>query len=372
MKILSTPSSFGINDAFSYHGGSMGNIGYSFFKSLSNHPVQIYATVQSHLLSSQFPNIHFYDTGYDRKKLYNTYKLVKQILSKHKIDLIFSPYFFYGISFTPFREIKNYPFIIGMCELPHHRFSDEVDMIKNKYIRNIGKQLLKPLFLNTLSHCDKLIVVNEGAKKLYLQHIQRSKIEIIPYGVDIDRFQCSPLTLNNNILIVSRLIKRRNIDVLMEALPSVLREYPRTILHIVGGGVQWYNLHKLSKSLNIGKNIIFYGGVTSDKLISLYKNCYLYCSLSEEDGWNQPILEAMSIGRPVISPDALHNSMVTSKTGFKLHYNDCIECASKIKELFGDFKMAQKMGKEGRKEAERNYNWSNIGRKYYEVYKEVI
>lgn len=114
MKILSTPSSFGINDTSSYHGGSMGNIGYSFFKSLSNQPLKIYATVQSHLLSYQFPNIHFYDTGYDYKKLYNTHKIVKQVLSNHKIDLILSPYFFYGISFTPLHEIKNYPFVIGM------------------------------------------------------------------------------------------------------------------------------------------------------------------------------------------------------------------------------------------------------------------
>ena len=371
MNILSTPASFGINDTSSYYGGCMGNIGYSFFKSLSNQPVQIYATIQSHILSHQIPNIHFYDTGYDYKKLYNNYKLARQILSNHKIDLIFSPYFFYGVSFNPlFKAIKDHPFVIGMCETPHKRYSDEVDKVTGKFLTTVGRKLLYPLFIKTLDACDALIAVNEPAKDLYSKHIPRRKIKVIPYGVDMDKFKFTPLQENNhNILVVSRLIKRRRLDILIDAMPYILNEYPNAKLHIVGEGSEAKNF---MTNYGILKRIFFYGNVSGEKLVDLYKNCYVYCSPSKEDGWNQPILEAMSSGRPVICADASHNSMVNNKTGFKLYYNDCIEYATTIKRLFGDFEIAKKMGEESRREVEANHNWNDIGKKYYEVFKGVI
>ncbi|RLE40251.1 hypothetical protein DRJ16_07335 [Candidatus Woesearchaeota archaeon] len=81
----------------------------------------------------------------------------------------------------------------------------------------------------------------------------------------------------------------------------------------------------------------------------------------------------MASGRPVVCTDAPHNSMVINKkTGFLIPYGDVNELAEKIIELFSDREMAEKMGLEGRKEAEEKYNWSEIGRKYYQVYKEVV
>ena len=372
MNILSTPASFGINDFHGYKEGAIANISYGMFKALSEQNLDLFATIQSLRLTKPFPNnIHTYKVGYDKLKIYNSLKQAQKILKQHKIDLITQLYFFHGVGFNPlFKAIKDYPFVIGMCETPHRRYNDEVDKITGEFLTRVGRKLLHPLFIKTLDACDALIAVNEPAKDLYSKHIPHKKIKVIPYGVDMDKFKFTSLQENNhNILVVSRLIKRRRLNILIDALHSVLNEYPDAQLHIVGEGPEEKNF---KTNYGILRRVFFYGNVNEEKLISLYKNCYVYCSPSKEDGWNQSILEAMSTGRPVICADAPHNSMVTQKTGFKLYYNDCIEYAGAIKRLFGDFEIAKKLGEEGRREIEANYNWNNIGKKYYEIFKSII
>ena len=382
MKILITPASVELTDNHNYSKGAIGNISYNLLTSLSKYDIELYILSKGiditkekllpdnlklyQLTKSNFKNPHYIHT----KSFINSIKLSKHFLKNQNISVINQMYFPYGVGFNPLlKSVKDYPFVIGMCELPHKRYNDEIS-ITEKFASKVGRNLLHPLFLKTLDACDALIAVNKSAKDLYSKLIPRKKIKVIPYGVNMNRFQFTPLQENNhNILVVSRLIKRRKLDILIDAMPYILNEYPDTKLHIVGEGTEKKNF---MTNYGILRRVFFYGNVSEEKLVELYKNCCVYCSPSKEDGWNQPILEAMSSGRPVICADAPHNSMVNSKSGFKMHYNDCIEYATAIKRLFGDFDMAEKMGEEGRIEVETNYKWKNIGRKYYDVYKEVM
>ena len=380
MKILITPSTLELSDNHNYSKGAIGNISYNLLISLSKYDIELYVlskgvditkpfsynTIVFELTKSRFKNPHYIHT----KAFLKSITVSKWLLDKKNISVINQMYLPYGVGFNPLlKTIRDYPFVIGMCELPHRRYNDEISIAEN-LISKAGKKILHPLFLKTLDACDVLIAVNKPTKDLYSKLIPSKKIRIIPYGIDTNKFQYTPLQENNhNILVVSRLIKRRKLKILIDAMPSILDEYPNTQLHIVGEGPEVKNLMPPYGSF---QGIFFHGNVNEEKLINLYKNCYVYCSPSKEDGWNQSILEAMATGRPVICSDASHNSMVTNKTGLKMQYNDCIEYAHNIKNLFGDFDMAEKFGEEGRIEVETNYNWNNIGKMYYDVYKEVM
>jgi len=372
LKVLVVPPELGLSDTHNYYGGAISNIAYNLLLSLSKF-AKIYAFVRGYdLVKSPPRNLKLYlfpgrfnqHIGYIRK--------ADKILEQEKISLITQLYFFYGVSFNLFREIKDYPFVIGMCELPHPLLSDEIGSEIKRYAAKIGKKITFPLFKKTLEHCDALIAVNEATKDLYSNLMPRSKIRVIPYGVDLEHFKYSPLPTNHNILAVSRLIKRRSLDYLVEAMPSILREYPDVRLHFVGSGPRREILQRRAKELGVSSKVIFHGNVSANELVNLYRNCYVFCHLSFADGWNQPALEAMASGRPVVCTDAPHNSMVKDKKmGFLIPYGDINILAEKIMKLFGDRGLAEKMGIEGRKEAEEKYNWDEVGRKYYEVYKEV-
>ena len=385
MKILFSPASMEISDTHNYSKGCIAGIFYNLLDSLSKLEVESYILSKGIDIENPLQkNIKLFTLGESRIKnpsyvhskiFLKSLIYTNKILKKEKIDLITQLYFFYGVSFNPMlKTIKNYPFVIGMCELPHPLLDDELEgLSKFRTLKTFGKTVLSPLFKKTIDHCDILIAVNEGAKDLYSQVMPRSKIRVIPYGVDLTHFKQSPHPKSHNILAVSRLIERRGLDYLVEAMPSILKEYPDTKLHFVGNGPRKEILQKKAKDLGIGSNLIFYGNVTADELINHYKNCSVFCHLSSADGWNQPALEAMASGRPVICTDAPHNSMVIDKkTGFLVPFGDYDAVANAILKLFSDDELACKMGAEGRKKAEKDHDWAKIGEKYYNVYREVV
>jgi len=381
MKILITPATLEISDNHSYSKGAIANIAYNLLYSLSKYEIDLYILSKGlditrnlpdnlklfNLTNSRIKNSYYIHT----KAFFRSIKLSKWLLKTQNISVISQMFIPYGVGFNPlFKTIRDYPFIIGMCEIPHPRYDDEIPKIIR--IMRIGRRIIYPLFLKTLDACDTLIAVNKPAAELYAKLIPRRKIKIIPHGIDIDKFKFTPLQRDNyNILTVGRLIKRKRIDVLIDAMPSILGEYPDTKLHIVGEGKQRFELEKIAKEHGISKNIIFYGNVNEKKLISLYENSFVFCSPQEKGGWNQPILEAMATGRPVVCTDAPHNSMViNNKTGLKISLNT-EEWAEKIMDLFADREKSQKMGFIGRKEVEEKYDRDKIGQKYYKVYQEV-
>jgi len=366
IKVLIVPPTLPLDDSHEYFGGAIGNIAYNLLKHLSRF-VEVYAFVSAYSLTKPLPpNLKLIRIEGKFNRIYGYVKKAKELLKNKNISVISQLYFFYGVSFNLLEEIEKYPFVIGMTELPHPQFEDEITI--NPFIAKLGKKMISPLFKRTLEHCDYLIAVNDAVKKLYSKFIPKENIYVIPYGVDTEHFKYSPLPKNRNILVVSRLIQRRNLDYLIEALSMIKAEYPDVKLHFVGEGPRKEILKNKAKKFGVENNVVFHGRVSGKDLPNYYKKCYVYCHLSMSDGWNQTVLEAMASGRPVITTEAPHNSMVTNgKTGYKVTLSPDI-IAEKILRLFDDRNLAEKMGKTGRKVVEKYYNWDVIGKKYYEVY----
>ena len=371
MNVLSTPSAFGINDSYSYDEGSIGIMGYELINSISKNKLHQHILVQNQRIKSPIPHTTLYSTGWGLKKNLNSSITSKKILSRYKIDIITQPYIFYNVGYNPlFKEIKKYPFIISMCELPHPRLPDEINSKLEQHLRKPAKLITKQLFQKTLKSCNKLIAVNEDAKELYSKHIDYSKITVIPYGVNNKIFQFTEPNYNHNLLIVSRLIKRRNIDKLLEAMPTILNQYPDTTLSIIGTGPQLPYLKLQAKTFKLP--ILFYGNVTLPQLKQLYSQSSVYCHLSNADGWNQGALEAMSSGLPVVTTNSPHNSMINNQTGILLNDLYPNNISNAICTLFDDQQFYDKIVHNARQSIETTYNWNNIGKQYYSVYQEVL
>ncbi|RLB03064.1 MAG: hypothetical protein DRG59_12145 [Deltaproteobacteria bacterium] len=372
MKILNI-SRPALDERHNYYGGAMGDIAYSLLRSLTIHKdIEILTFVDSMNLSKLPKNLRILKG--------NSFEDVRRetinVLENENISVV-THFYFHEPEYNPVAEFvkkKGLPFVIGMCELPHPLLKDELSgLLKLPFVRTFGKNFILPKFKKTLEFCDMLIVVNEGAKEYYSHFIKEEKIRIIPYGVDLERFRYTPLPKDHKILMVSRLIKRRGLDYIVEAMPRIVKEFPDAELHFVGEGPRRDILRRRAEELGIGSKLIFHGNVSAGELVELYRNCYIFCHLSFADGWNQPALEAMATGRPVICTDAPHNSMVEDgKTAFLIPFGDVDTLAEKLIYLFENYKLAEEMGMEGRKKAEKEYDWDKIAEAYYAVFKEVI
>lgn len=80
-----------------------------------------------------------------------------------------------------------------------------------------------------------------------------------------------------SICYLGTLTEEQGPDLAIEALPGVLRKYPHATLHIVGGGQKnLERLKRLTRSLNIEANVIFYGFVVKNSdMAKILEKCFL-------------------------------------------------------------------------------------------------
>ena len=366
MRILNL-SLLRLNDSHSYYGGAIGSIGYELLSSLASiNDVEVVSFTQGTDLSHPLPP----SLNLIQASSFNEVEKRMHEFLQNPEETILTHFYFHEPESTPISQVASKldsPFVIGMCELPHYRLSDEVPgILKSPSLRKIGKSIAYlPRFKKTLSHCDRLITVNEAAKEYYSEHVSKDKICTIPYGVNQELFPSTPLPDQNRLLVVSRLIQRRGIDKIIEILPSLLSEISDVHLDIVGNGPQHASLEKQASKLGNSSKVHFHGNVPYEELVRHYQNCSIFCHLSDSDGWNQPALEAMSIGRPVIGIDASHNSMITDgSTGYLIPSDQPNLLLDRLVQLLENKSLCSQMSASSVKSISTNYSLSTVAKQY--------
>ncbi len=374
MRILNL-SLLRLNDSHSYYGGAIGSIGYELLSSLASiDDVNVISFTRGTDLSSSTPSsLNLVQAN----SFSEVKKLIPKYLQKDK-ETILTHFYFHEPEYTPLANLANKlesPFAIGMCELPHYRLRDEVSgPLKSPLIRKIGKSIAyMPRFKKTLSHCDRLITVNGAAKQYYSKYIPSAQIGTIPYGVNQELFQYTPLPKEPRILVVSRLIKRRGIHSIIDALPSIISEIPDAHLDIVGDGPQHIHLEQQASELGISSRVHFHGNVSAEALKQHYQNCSVFCHLSTSDGWNQPALEAMSTGRPVIGMDAPHNSMILDGvTGYLISPTDLNSLSNYLIQILDDENLCSQMGTSAHELISTNHNLATVAKQYLTEFQRLL
>lgn len=211
-----------------------------------------------------------------------------------------------------------------------------------------------------------------------------SEIEIIPHGVDIQRY--TPQISNQVdfkkklgvqgpiILSVQRLHSRKGLNYLIDAIPIVLESIPSTQFIIVGKGPEKINLENKIKELGIENNVKLVGFIMDSDLPKYYANCDIFVLHSIYEAFGIVLLEAMASEKPVIStmvggiPEVVQNE----KSGILVPPKNATALATAIIQLLSDGKRAKEMGQYGRKLTEIQFNWEIIAKKYIEMYFDLI
>ena len=155
-------------------------------------------------------------------------------------------------------------------------------------------------------------VVHAGIKMMLTERlgIKENKITVLPIYVPTSSLQNAPVKDDLHkkypqfdfiILMASRLTKEKNISLALSAMQNVLKEFPNAGLVIVGEGPLHGKLRKLIKELSLEKNV-FIESWQAD-MASYYKTANLFLITSNYEGYGRTIIEALSVGLPVISTD---------------------------------------------------------------------
>ena len=180
---------------------------------------------------------------------------------------------------------------------------------------------------------------------------------------------------NSPIVISTRNLKPvYNLEMLISAIPLVLKEIPEAIFIFAGHGEQRNYLEGLANDLGISDSIRFIGHITHNMLPKYLASSDVFISVSLSDGTPQSLLEAMACGLPAVVSDIPANRLWIEDggNGFLVPIGDHQMLADKISYLLKNRDIREKFGTLNREKAKERAEYENQMSKIETMYKELL
>jgi glycosyltransferase involved in cell wall biosynthesis len=209
---------------------------------------------------------------------------------------------------------------------------------------------------------DRIISVSESTTKALKNKLGRKRgIVTIPNGIDLELIRQTEASPENfDIIFAGRLLRHKNADKVLQALPEVKKAFPHIKFIIIGDGPEKKRLEELSHCLNLESNVRFMGFVEENKLFSYMKSSKLLVLPSSREGFGMVALEARACGLPVLTVDEPHNAacrLVTECGNGVITRLDPASIAQGIKSILANPK------KETEEPDIEKHDWKNVVRK---------
>ncbi|MCB0001811.1 MAG: glycosyltransferase family 4 protein [Anaerolineae bacterium] len=213
-----------------------------------------------------------------------------------------------------------------------------------------------------------------------------AKITVIPNGIDGSRFV--PLRAadlkefraryaqphEQIVFNVGRLVYEKGADLLIEAVPAVLREAPDTKFVIAGKGPLLHRLERRVAELQVESCVTLAGFLDDDDRDRLYvvADCSVFPSRYEPFGI--VALESMAAGTPVIVTDVggLGSVVLQGKTGLKAAPENVADLAEKLTQVLVDHTQATLLADNALGQVEECFSWQVIAALTLRVYASAI
>jgi glycosyltransferase involved in cell wall biosynthesis len=211
----------------------------------------------------------------------------------------------------------------------------------------------------------------------------KTKIRIVPNGVDLQRFKPvqglesikRQIGIDSKlcVLFVGRLIPRKGLPFLIEAAKHIVKEFKETIFVIVGDGPLKNHLLACLEEINLSGNFVFLGDVNENVLPALYNCADVFALPSIQEGQGIALLEAQATAKPVVAFNVggVHEAMVDKETGLLVKPNSR-ELADAILKLLSSWSLREKMGVKGREFVSNNFSWDICAQRMLQVYREAL
>jgi glycosyltransferase involved in cell wall biosynthesis len=211
----------------------------------------------------------------------------------------------------------------------------------------------------------------QEAVKFYC--LPEEKVVTIHNGVDLPSFT-DPQGEDHTILFVGRLTWRKGVKYLIDAMPHVLSEYPDTKLLLVGDGDQRTPLQKQIEKLRIENSVLFLGNISTEKLYSLYCKANVYVQPSLYEPCGIAILEAMSMGKPVVSTHVggVPELITNGEEGFLVKPGNNLELAKAIINVFSDDSCRKRLASNAKNKVLQEFSWEAVAKKTLDLYTNLL
>jgi len=303
-------------------------------------------------------------------------------------DLIHANFFMSALVALELKALLHIPFVVTFHALGHVRRIHQGEQDKFPPERlDIETAAIK--------HADYVIAEcpqdREDLIKYY--NAPADKIRVVPCGVNTEemfpvdqRLARMRLKLPQEdfvLLQLGRMVQRKGVDNVIEALTKLKYTGTRTRLIIVGGEEEvcglGYNpeiarLKQLAKDLGVQHSVTFAGRKGREELKYFYAAADIFITTPWYEPFGITPLESMACGTPVIGADVggIKYSVLDGKTGLLVPPKDPRALAEKINELRLRRPVLEEMGRNGIKRVQALFTWQRVAQLMSRLYEKAI
>lgn len=302
----------------------------------------------------------------DLKTLLSIYTLIKKIKPDYVLSYTIKPVI-YGTLAAWLAKVPNrYALITGLG----YAFQN----VETQSKRSIFQQLVHGLYQQALSRSHKAFFQNPDDLKLFqdlkLLNAQIPTVVVNGSGVNVADFNVLPLPVTADqkikisFLLIARLLIDKGVREYAEAAKIIKHKYPHVEFNLVG----WIDENPSAIGQSeldqwIAGNTLKYWGKLSDVRPAIAESS-VYVLPSYREGTPRTVLEAMAMGRAIITTDApgCRETVIPGENGFLVEVKSVSSLVNAMQEFINNPALIEQMGQRSREIALHKYDVHQVNR----------
>ena len=238
-----------------------------------------------------------------------------------------------------------------------------------------------------------VVCVSDYTRRQMLQSGIRPRRDlVIPNGADVNQFRVLPSKEMESfhidssfngarlLLTVGHVSERKGQDIVIRALPHILREAPATHYLVIGLPSKKREFMELAMRLGVEKHVHFLGRVDADSLVKYLNRCDVFVMTSRHtqngdfEGYGIAVVEAALCGKPAVvsANSGLVEAIRDGETGIAVAEADETATAKAVLTLLSDDCRRRRMGEAARGRAIAEQSWSHRVNEYDALFRSLL
>ena len=233
------------------------------------------------------------------------------------------------------------------------RYRNRVDPLISleEFNENTPKQfryrLQRKLLVWSLNRFQTITTPSQQLAELVAKWGVKSQIKVIQNGIQITEIVQSKKEYD--VVTISRLVSWKNVDKVIQICKKLDLK-----LGVIGSGPDEDKLRALAGD----SQVEFFGELSHEKAMAILSKSRIFALLSSYEGLSHSLLEAMNMEIPVIVSNSPGNTSVihSGENGLVISLDDDSAATASFLRLIGDFKYAELLARNAKKDASTKYN----------------
>lgn len=245
---------------------------------------------------------------------------------------------------------------------------------------------LKLLTAYAINHADAVVGISDTTCNAGINISGRKDIKILPDGIDTETFNpkinAEDIKKKQGRFVFSsgRMVERKGFIYLIQAMPYILKRYPKVKLIISGDGPERENLENEATKLGVEGRVLFPGFIPERDFPKYMKAAEVFVlpaiidKHGDTEGSATILLEAVACGTPVVTtkvggvPYAIKDGI----GGYLAQQKNPKQLAEKVSSILSDRRFGKDLGMSGSQYVKNNFECELIAKRYKSLFSKYL